>query len=209
MRIRQATALWLVAFILPATADTRDIAKDRMARCDDIVVTRQYLDCMYAALQPLRAELGLAPAPQAPTYAPLFASTVAPRINPTSVSASQADPQKTTPMGLIDRIITGEEFMGGPKVAPDQFGLKNAKPGRGENIDQLVQPIASFVLNPDTHIFEITLANGQVWTQEGFDDARAHWNKKQALVATISYGASGTFNLSVGDNTLYKVRRIK
>jgi hypothetical protein len=208
MRIRVATALWLAAFIFPAAADSRDVAKDRMARCDDIAQTRQYLDCLYAALQPLRAELGLAPAPQAPTYAPLFASTLAPRVTPSSASASQP-PQQTGPMGLIDRVITGEVFMNGPKVAPEQFGLKNAKPGRGENVDQIVQPIVSFVFNPDTHIFDITLANGQVWRQEGYDEARAQWNKRGSLIATISYGASGTFNLSVGDNTLYKVRRIK
>jgi hypothetical protein len=208
MRLRLATALWLAAFIVSAAADSRDVAKDRMARCEDIAQTRQYLDCLYAALQPLRAELGLAPAPQAPTYAPLFASTLAPHVNSPPSSASQPS-QKSGPMGLIDRIITGEVFMNGPKVAPDQFGLKNAKPGRGENVDQIVQPIASFDLNPDTHTFEITLANGQVWRQEGYDEARAQWNKRDALVATISYGASGTFNLSVGDNTLYKVRRIK
>jgi hypothetical protein len=201
MKIRLAAGFWLAAFILPAAADSRDVAKDRMARCDDIVQTRQYLDCLYAALQPLRADLGLAPAPQATTYAPLFASNAAPRPSPTSESRQGGS------LGFIDRLITGEVFIGGTMVAPEQFGLKNAKPGRGENVDHIVQPITSFTLRSNG--FDITLANGQVWTQQGFDDARAQWKKTDSLVATISYGASGTFNLSVGDNVLYKVRRIK
>ncbi|MBV9548191.1 MAG: hypothetical protein JO256_00785, partial [Alphaproteobacteria bacterium] len=52
----------------------------RLTRCASIGDTRQYLDCYYAAAQPLRAALGLAPAPQAASYAPLFSlAQAAPR----------------------------------------------------------------------------------------------------------------------------------
>ena len=205
MRIRLAAAFWLAAMILPAAADSRDEARERMARCEDIGQTRQYLDCLYAALQPLRADLGLPPAPQAPTYAPLFASTA-----PTRVQAAREaqSPQAQSSPGFFTGLVTGDLFRKGTKVAPDQFGLRNAKPGRGENVDHIIQPVTSFTINSDG-LFQVTLANGQVWTQVGFDEARAQWKRGENLVATIGYGASGTFNLSVGDNTRYKVRRIK
>jgi hypothetical protein len=52
---------------LPAQARGRDDVMSRAFRCAPIGDTRQWLDCYYGAAQPLRARLGLPPAPQSQT----------------------------------------------------------------------------------------------------------------------------------------------
>lgn len=47
----------------PVRAAPRDEVKAGVARCDGISDDRQWLDCFYGAAQPMRARLGLAPAP--------------------------------------------------------------------------------------------------------------------------------------------------
>ena len=65
MKLHTAVALCLGASVAPALADSRDLVLDRMARCYTLTDTRQYLECLYGAVQPLRNELGLPQAPQA------------------------------------------------------------------------------------------------------------------------------------------------
>jgi hypothetical protein len=60
--------LALAALTLAATgaeARPRDDVMSRAFRCAAISDTRQWLDCYYGAAQPVRAALGLTPAPQA------------------------------------------------------------------------------------------------------------------------------------------------
>ena len=47
----------------PALAGPRDDVRAASQRCDSIVEERTWLDCYYGAAQPVRAELGLPPAP--------------------------------------------------------------------------------------------------------------------------------------------------
>lgn len=49
----------------PAMADPRDEALAGASRCRTIADDRMFLDCVYGAMQPLRAKLGLPPAPAA------------------------------------------------------------------------------------------------------------------------------------------------
>jgi hypothetical protein len=61
-------SLTLVLFVavlpLAAKAGPRDDSRAGIARCDQITVDRQWLDCVYGAVQPMRARLGLSPAPE-------------------------------------------------------------------------------------------------------------------------------------------------
>ncbi len=195
----------------------------RLTRCAAIGDTRQYLDCYYAAAQPLRAELGLQPAPQAASYEPLFslaqvaARTMDNRPNLVPQSAYAGGSGNAAPPRLAgDEGATDLPFLGGllgvrsTRVAPEQFGLKDAKPGPGVNVDHIAARITKVDTTGYNGRFTVTLDNGQVWQQVANDDARQHWRKDMAgTVATVAYGAGQTFNLSVGENTLYKVERVK
>ena len=199
----------------------------RLTRCASIGDTRQYLDCYYAAVQPIRAELGLTPAPQAASYAPLFSlAQVAP-----SPAATMPDnrrnlvPQSAYAMASTTRTpaqphILGDEgatkmpWLGSilgiqnAKVAPDQFGLRNAKPDVA-GVDHIASHISKVSINRDSGSFIVTLENGQVWKQVMNDDERQHWDRRiVGTVATIAYGAGLTYNLTVGEGTVYKVERV-
>lgn len=55
-----------VAPLAPALADpVRDQVINGALRCDQITDNRAWLDCFYGSAQPMRAALGLSPAPQA------------------------------------------------------------------------------------------------------------------------------------------------
>jgi len=199
----------------------------RLTRCASIGDTRQYLDCYYAAAQPLRAELGLAPAPQAASYAPLFSlAQVAPRpaAGPAPDNRPNLVPQDAYARASMARTpaqthLAGDQgatslpMIGGllgiksVKVAPDQFGLRNAKPDAA-GVDHIAARISKVSINRDSGSFIVTLDNGQVWKQVMNDDQRQHWDKRiLGTVATIAYGAGLTYNLSVGEGVVYKVQR--
>jgi hypothetical protein len=187
----------------------------RLTRCASIGDTRQYLDCYYAAAQPLRAELGLAPAPQAASYAPLFSlAQVAPRAAAPAAADTRPNlvPQGAYAMASTarppvqprlagDAGATRLPFLGSmlglkaTKVLPDQFGLRNAK-ANSAGVDHIAARVSKISINRETGDFVVTLDNGQVWKQIMNDDARQRWSKKViGAVATIAYGAGLTFNL--------------
>jgi hypothetical protein len=215
----------------PQAAATREDVMLRLTRCASIGDTRQYLDCYYAAAQPLRAELGLAPAPQAATYAPLFSLT---QSLPPAQRLGAATPEQSRPNLVPQTAYRGSvtvlaqrmrqqaggdgptrlPFIGAllgiksAKVAPEQFGLKNART-IPNGVDHLVQRISKVVFVRGTGDFIVTLENGQVWRQVPNDDVRARWQKNmEGTLATVAYGAGDTFNFSVGDRDVFKVRRV-
>ncbi len=55
--------LGLLALAAPAMAGPRDDVLYGISRCGGISDDRTWLDCVYGAAQPMRAQLGLAPAP--------------------------------------------------------------------------------------------------------------------------------------------------
>lgn len=212
--------------LTPQAAAVREDSMLRLTRCSAIGDTRQYLDCYYAAAQPMRAALGLAPAPQAATYAPLFSLT---QVLPAQQRAGAIDnranlvPQQAYQQAFLPptrpRVVgegpTNLPMIGGlvgistKKVAESQFGFPNA-PAVSNGVDHLASRIASYEQDRQTHrLTTITLENGQVWRQVGMDDARARWSKGERLNATIAYGAGGTYNMSVGEGIIYKVVRVR
>jgi hypothetical protein len=206
MKICQAAAIFLALSALPAWADSRDLAIDRMSRCYGLADTRQYLECAYGALQPLRAELGLPPAPQAESFAATFArpapASVAPVPAPL-IRPQAASNQGSTP-GFFGRMIGIESR----RVAPEQFGLPNARPGPGVNVSQITARIKEYSLDRDGR-FTAILENGQVWRQQGGEGSG--WKRPaSSYQVTVSNGASGSFNLTVaGERRIYKVERIR
>jgi len=62
-----AIPVWILAAGRSAAANPRDDMLDGISRCNSISDDRGFLDCVYGAAQPLRAELGLSPAPESQT----------------------------------------------------------------------------------------------------------------------------------------------
>ncbi|HWY60793.1 MAG TPA: hypothetical protein VNW15_02720 [Rhizomicrobium sp.] len=201
--MRAVIPLTIVAFAgfgSAAIADTRNDVLERLTYCNTYSDGRTWLDCYYAAAQPERAELGLPAAPQAQTFEPLF-HRPAP-----SGATSLARPAEAGADG-------GGGFLGllsADRVPPEQFGLINARPGPGPNVDRIVDRLASYSFTNGK--FTVTLANGQIWRQT--NGPAANWRSTPAsYTATITHGALRTFNLRVqdgarADDTIYKVERI-
>ena len=64
MKISLLSAAVLLAVLpLAAKAGPRDDSRAGVARCDQITDDHHWLDCVYGAVQPMRARLGLSPAP--------------------------------------------------------------------------------------------------------------------------------------------------
>lgn len=58
-----AAVCWIASHCV-AHAGPREDSLAAISRCRSVPDDRQFLDCLYGAVQPLRAELGLAPAPE-------------------------------------------------------------------------------------------------------------------------------------------------
>jgi hypothetical protein len=62
-RFLLVVALLLTMPSLAAQAGPREDSRAGIARCDALTDDRSWLDCVYGAVQPMRARLGLSPAP--------------------------------------------------------------------------------------------------------------------------------------------------
>ena len=164
-----------------ANADPRSDALAGAARCQAIADDRAFLNCVYGAMQPLRVELGLPPAPPAQT------SLV---------------PPATLPMAPV----TPEMSRAAPPVRNN--GMADAL--FGGKIEVVPQRMASFDIDRNG-FFTVTLADGAVWKQLDGDTARAHWRGPPGdLVVTVRSGAFGAHVLQVrGQATTYKVIRLR
>jgi len=179
-----------------AQAGTREDVLAGAIRCSGVAGDRQWLDCYYGAAQPMRAQLGLSPAPQAqqsnmpapqPYYAPqpYTPQTYAPQTPvppPPYAAASQATRIPPSP-GFV-QALTGDD----PVVFSTQ--------------------LVSYSVDQDGY-FTATLANGQKWRQVS-GEIGAHWpHAPSSYRVTVSRGMLGTFNFRVeGDPRLYKVKRL-
>jgi len=177
-------------------ADPRQDVVNGLARCAILTDDRQWLDCYYGAAQPMRAELGLPPAPQAQVK--LLQQVQQPAPGQTAAQAYQPLPST----------VVRAAVRTGPPPPPKRSGLLDVWGG-----DDVVTnaPLASYDLSRDGFI--VTLADGQKWQQTP-DDASKHpvsWRQPaSAIRVTITQGAMHSFNLVVGDENLHhKVKRIR
>jgi hypothetical protein len=215
-----------------AQARPRDDVMAGAFHCAAIGDSRQWLDCYYGAAQPVRAELGLAPAP---------ASQVRLTVNPPTGPAADTPVRDAVMAGAfrcndisderkwLDCYYAAAQPMRGdlglsqapqapaaasasnkvePKRPDPKFGLPQPDDSLPADRDHVVSRMRSFTF--DQHgKFVMTLANGQVWYQLAGDTEYARWKEQPGrYVVTISRGWFGSFNLQVrGLPGLYKVRR--
>lgn len=159
---------------------------------------RPWLDCYYAAANPMRAQLGLAvgaaaPRPaMSPALIPAPIPVSAPRPQLASVAPAPPAPVKPPPM---------------PKPVGILGGLFN-------DPRPVVRDVAMHSYKFDKNgAFTITLPDGQVWEQVREDEIyhRARWRRDAAhLVVTIKPDVMHTYVMTIADeNRMYKVQRIR
>jgi len=156
-------ALALASLALPAMAGPRDDVLYGISRCGGIANDRTWLDCVYGAAQPMRATLGLPPAPASQQAlvpppvpgqaAPVMAMAAPPAISPGDQSDFEAFRQLAPATRMILRLAT-------PKVEPTEP----------------VTTLKSYKFDAAGY-FTVTLANGETWRQDPSDIVYAHWNK--------------------------------
>lgn len=228
-----ALALGLMALALsPAQARPRDEVMSGAYRCAAIGDSRLWLECYYGAAQPVRAALGLKPAPAqqqalvaAPPPSPAGASAIAVRDSVMAGAFRCSGLAEDRPW--LDCYYAAAQPMraslglspgprpAAPAIAPpppaDRFGLPapapQAIPGNGR---QIWSPMASYNFSKMGY-FTVTLANGEVWRQVDGDTDFAHWNGAPSrYLVHITHGFLRSFNLQVkGEPGLYKVLRVQ
>ncbi|MES2471642.1 MAG: hypothetical protein V4601_02255 [Pseudomonadota bacterium] len=107
MRIPLIAAFLLLA-VVPAMADPRGDTLAGISRCNAIADNRNFLNCIYGAVQPLRAQLQLPPAPEAQT-----------RLVPPALGS--APPPRPAPPTSQSRVRRESEFAGGMRERIDNF----------------------------------------------------------------------------------------
>lgn len=178
---------------VPVLADAREDVMNAMTHCAVLSDDRQWLDCYYGAAQPMRAQLGLPPAPA--SQLKLLESTQTP--------ASQAPTAVPLPA-----TVTRAAVRTGPPPPPRRSGLFDVF-GGSDVVNNA--PIQSYEITAKGFI--VTLPDGQVWKQTDEDATKfpVHWNgPATSMRVTISQGAMHSFNLVMGNETQHhKVTRIR
>jgi hypothetical protein len=180
IRLGMLAGAILLLQTVAAGATPRDDMLSGISRCNSFTDERTFLDCVYGAAQPVRAELGLPPAPQGQTRLVPSATMNAVALPPVPNAAAQP----TQSRGSISRFFGTGKLVTGPLT------------------------MRSYVFNADG-LFAVRLSNGEEWRQDGGDNSRARWTKAASnYVVTVVTGALGSFDLQVrGESVFYKVKR--
>jgi hypothetical protein len=220
-------ALSLTVMAFPAFARPRDDVMAAAYRCAGIANARQWLDCYYGVAQPIRAALGLPPAPSQQV-----ALAAAPPVGGTPQDvelrdAVLAEASRCYTLGADRewlncyyaaaqplRVSLGLSSSPLPPVQPplppaNNFGLP-PKPAVTREATSVRSPMADYKFDSFGK-FTVHLANGQVWRQNDSDTSLAHWLKPAgAYVVDIRKGMFNSFNLSVEHvGGAYKVERVE
>jgi hypothetical protein len=209
-----------------AQARPSDEAMSGAYQCAAISGSRQWLDCYYGAAQPVRAALGLPPAPAAQiglVHAPAAAAQ-GPAADPGvrhAVMRAAADCDgladerswlacyyaAAQPMRVVLHLSPAPQvpIVGAPRpaAAPRNPVAAPAEPG----------PVTARMQDyrfDKFGYFTVTLSDGQVWRQVDGDTLFAHWKKPAAgYQVRVTQGFMTSFNLQVrGLPGLYKVQRV-
>jgi hypothetical protein len=175
-----ATAIFALSF-QPALANTRDDVMAGFQRCRTVQEDRAWLDCTYGAQQPMRAKLGLTPAPE-------FQQRLVPS-------------QSLAPMPPMSMNME-------PRQAPAS-ALRRSKPGFLQILTGTATPVAISILENIQYdsqgAFIVTLQNGQVWHQVNAETGRKV-QLKMGSRTTVKPGALGSYDLKTDDSAhVYKV----
>jgi hypothetical protein len=180
-----ALAILTVSVTSPAPADPRDETLAGISRCAGISDDRTFLDCIYGAAQPMRARLGLPPAPPSQT-ALVPPSPGRPGSSQGIVSSRTNIPPANHPQpgdrGLFSQIFGGS--------APALH-------------------MASYTF--DSHgMFTVTLSDGEVWKQVASDTNYANWRGPAADYIVALVATSGGTKMDVkGEPGPYSVQRLR
>jgi len=203
-------------------------------RCAPIASTRVWLDCYYGAAQPVRAGLGLAPAPAAQVGLGLAPPAGGERQNQDIRDEVMASAGRCGSLAdehqwlncyyaaaVPVRAVLGLSVpAAAPQVAaqtalpppppsspPQRPGVLAAIFGTSETI--VASRMTSYSFDHYGN-FTATLANGQVWRQLDGDSGTAHWRKPASSYAvSITSGAFGSYNFAVkGSPGKFKVKRV-
>ncbi|HWX88789.1 MAG TPA: hypothetical protein VNY75_00675 [Rhizomicrobium sp.] len=169
-----------------ALADTREDVVAGLTRCAALTDDRQWLDCYYGAAQPMRAWLGLSPAPQAQL----------------KLLSEQPKPS------ALPATVTRAAVRTGPPPPPKRSGIFDMF-GGADIVNNA--PVSAYDVTRNG--FTVTLPDGQVWRQTDEDATKfpVQWREPAASMrVTISQGAMHSFNLVMNDeNQHHKVTRIR
>jgi hypothetical protein len=178
---------------MPALADAREDVVNGMTRCAGLADDRQWLDCYYGAAQPMRAWLGLPPAPQSQLKLLQMQST------PASAPAAAV---------ALPATVTRAVARTGPPPMPKRSGMFDVF-GGSDVVNNA--PIQSYEVTAKG--FTVILPDGQVWKQTEEDASKfpVDWKEPaSSMRVTITQGALHSFNLVMGDDSRHhKVTRIR
>jgi hypothetical protein len=215
--------LMTLAATRPVVARPQDDVLSGVFRCASIGDQKSWLDCYYGAAQPVRAALGLAPAP--PSQSKLVASPPSGTVSPgdyklrDEVARSVLDCNTLSDLrawldcyyGAAERVraqLGLNPRLATPMPAPSNASIFGLRPKLQTQPDRVLATMARYEFDKDRH-FTVTLANGQVWRQIEGDDVYAKWNKPARYYSVIiTRGMFGSFNLQVAKmGGVYKVHR--
>src|SRR3954463_1819535 len=159
---------------------TRDEVMSGAARCAGIADNRAWLDCFYGSAQPMRALLGLAPAP--PAQVKLVAPPGAAYLSP---DAPRYAPRAEKSRGFL------ADILGSSKPVAADVPMASYKFGRGG-------------------FFTVVLKNGQSYRQEESDLVFAKWSRSASTYLVTVISASDNFILKIKDEpgVVFHVRRL-
>jgi hypothetical protein len=175
----------LIAIVLPsmagaAQAAPRDDMLAGISRCTSIADERTFLDCVYGAAQPVRAELGLPPAPQAQIS-----------LIPGRGAAGPAKPFAAPP-------------------EPRQSGSFLSAILGGGKLESPAAPMASYVFDHNGFFTVTLKNGEVWRQLDDDTQTAHWRKSPPDYTVTVRSGALGTSNLQVaGEGAFYKVRRVR
>lgn len=174
-------ACGIASLATPAFADTRDDVLAGVARCGVIRDDRVWLDCVYGAQQPMRAKLGLSPAPELQQRLVPGVNVAAPLLPARPVAA--APPRKKP--GFFGRMFASTDMDKAPKMAAYRFEKNGA--------------------------FVVTLENGQEYRQTDVEGGTVSWNRQPSTYrVVVGEAAFGAYNLRTNDSPrIFRVARVR
>jgi hypothetical protein len=181
---RSIIALALLGLLVTPAAAASDTTRDdvmlNLQRCSGITDNRVWLNCFYGAAQPMRAQLGLPPAPDS------------------QVNLVKNTPPAPPPM----KSDSGGGWLGLGNLNP--FNSNDSDEFRTG-----ATRLAAFSFGKDG-LFTATLADGEVWKQSPYDDLRAHWSgEPSSYVVIVTSDIMGSHTMRVRGDRDYRVIRVK
>jgi hypothetical protein len=173
-------ALLTAALPGPALAGARQDVQAGMARCAAFADDRQYLDCLYGAAQPLRAQLGLPPAPAGQVR---LVPPAAMSVRPLAAALPPAPPPPAPKSGFLANLMGNDN---------------HAK-----------LHIATYTFDKHG-MFTVTLTDGEILHQADNDVHYAHWHSAPKGVVSVIDDNLGNQSMEVdGEQDPYLVRRTR